>query len=87
MTAKIIPLPGAATEPVIQCRKRGRHPKCILSMMVYQRKKFFASLDATNALTLKDEIESRRQTIAVCEQVLNDQRRVLADLEKTIMVI
>lgn len=68
--ARIIPLPGAAIEPVRQHPRRGRFP-AIVTHIRYGR---FYKLQAKKGDKLKNEVEECRKFLETCEGIYNHAR-------------
>lgn len=67
-SAQIIPLPGAASEPVVQQRKKGRHPKEIISLWRFRRDKNVALYQATSN---PNNVEKCRERVSMAERILH----------------
>lgn len=67
-SARIIPLPGAATEPVIQQNRAGRRSKKIVNLLCFKRDKGVARYRVE--LKIK-EIEKCRKSVDMAERILN----------------
>ncbi len=79
-SARIIPLPGAATEPVVQERIRGRLPNSVASLKRVRRERVHA---ADRAAQYAHGIERARNHVVVLERMLHAGRYELIQAQQT----
>lgn len=77
VSAQIIPLPTAASEPVIQQRRYGRFPREIVSLYRYRRDKNYA---ISQEYAQREKIEQHRASIANATGFLVREQANLAAL-------
>ena len=70
-SAQIIRHPNFASTPVVQTKKRGRHPKSITSIWAHRVKKYIAD---DGRLASNNELELARSYMQTCEFIFQDAR-------------